>query len=85
MVSGSEGDQVSIVGGRRDRDGSSASNVGVAQLVRKVLKNVRSVTVVVVKHVVVSRSRCSLDKTSKNCKKIFSSSDLDFLIVNVFL
>lgn len=62
MVSGSEGDQVSVVGGRGDRDGSGASNVGVAQLVRKVLKNIRSVTVVVVKHVIVSRSRCSLDE-----------------------
>ena len=73
MVSGSEGDQVSVVGGRGDGDGSSASNVGVAQLVRKVLKNIRSVTVVVVKHVVVSRSRCSLDETTikSDFKRIF--------------
>ena len=66
VVAGAEGHQVGVVGRGGDGDTASAPDIGVAQLVRKVLKNIRSVTVVVVKHVVVSRSRCSLEETLKN-------------------
>ncbi len=41
MVAGAEGDQMGVVGRRRNRDGAGASDVGVAQLVRQVLDVVR--------------------------------------------
>ena len=74
MVSSTEGDEMGVVGRRRDGDRPSASYVTefkiswrkimkdlrMAQLVGEVLENVRLVIVVVVQHMVVCWPRSSL-------------------------
>lgn len=56
VVAGSEGDQVGVVGRRRDRHGARAAHVRVAQLVRQTLQLVGVEVVVVPQHVVVRRT-----------------------------
>ena len=60
VISRAEGDQVGVVGRRRDGHGSRASDVGVTQLVGEVLQHVGLVVVVVVQHVVVRWPRRAL-------------------------
>lgn len=61
VVASAERDQVRVVRGRRYRDGPGAAHVRVAQLVRQALQFVRSEVVVVPQHVIVRRSRCTLE------------------------
>ena len=57
----SEGHQVRVVGGGRDGDTPGAADVGVAQLVSKLLQLVRVKVVIIPENVVVARSRGALD------------------------
>lgn len=60
VVSRAEGDEMRVVGGRRDGHGARAAHVRVAQLVREALQLVRTEVVVVPQHVVVRRTRRAL-------------------------
>ena len=55
VESRAERDQVRVVGGRGDRHGARAADVGVAQLVRERLQFIRLEVVVVPQHVVMGR------------------------------
>ena len=60
VVPGAEGDQVGVVGRRRNRHGARASDVGMAQLVGQHLELVGGEVVVVPKDVVVRWARGTL-------------------------
>ena len=57
----SEGDQVRVVGGGGDGHWARAPDVGVTQLVSKLLQLVSVKVVIIPEHVVVARARCALD------------------------
>lgn len=60
VVSGSEGDQVSIVSWSRDGYTSSAANVSVAELVGENLQLVSIEAIVIPQHMIVRRTTCTL-------------------------
>lgn len=66
VVARAEGDQVRVVGRRRDGHGARAAHVRVAQLVREALQLVRTEVVVVPQHVVVRRPRRTLSATQQH-------------------
>ena len=63
VVAGAEGNQVRVVGGRRDRHRTCAAHVRVAELVRQALQLVGRKAVVVPKDVVVRRAARPLRNT----------------------
>lgn len=74
VVARPEGDQVRVVGGRRDRHGARAAHVRVAQLVREALQLVRAEVVVVPQHVVVGGARSALRKRRMPREQCFGGS-----------
>lgn len=62
MISGTERDQVGIIGWRRNGYRSGASDVSVTQLVRQALQVISREHVVVPKNMIVGWTTCSLNK-----------------------
>ena len=61
VIARAEGDEMRVVGRRRDGDATRAAHVGVTQLIRQHLQLVGVEVIVVPQHVVVRRTRRALD------------------------
>lgn len=69
MVPGSEGNQVRVIGRRRDGNRAGAAYVRMTQLVGENLQLVRRETIVIPEDVVMRRSACSLQADHTGFKR----------------